>query len=65
MVCVWEGGNQGFELLCVSQFTLLGILKKPRPDYSRAMPPQEVCGWGVGGVGWGKGGRVRASSGVG
>ena len=32
----------GYEVLCVSQFTLLGRLKGNKPDYSRAMPPQEV-----------------------
>mmetsp|Transcript_38159 Transcript_38159/g.99089 ORF Transcript_38159/g.99089 Transcript_38159/m.99089 type:complete len:153 (+) Transcript_38159:163-621(+) len=31
-----------YEVLCVSQFTLLGRLKGNKPDYSRAMPPQEA-----------------------
>lgn len=34
-------GLQG-EILFVSQFTLYGRLKKPKPDYSKAMPPQQV-----------------------
>ena len=32
-----------YEVLCVSQFTLYGRLSKPRPDFSKAMPPQQVC----------------------
>jgi D-Tyr-tRNAtyr deacylase len=32
----------GLEVLCVSQFTLLGRLKGNKPDFSRAMPPHEV-----------------------
>lgn len=31
-----------YEVLCVSQFTLLGRLKGNKPDYSKAMPPQEA-----------------------
>mmetsp|Transcript_6172 Transcript_6172/g.17244 ORF Transcript_6172/g.17244 Transcript_6172/m.17244 type:complete len:110 (-) Transcript_6172:1298-1627(-) len=34
--------DMGYEVLCVSQFTLLGRLKGNKPDYSRAMPPQEA-----------------------
>jgi hypothetical protein len=30
------------EILCVSQFTLYARLKKPKPDYSRAMGPDQV-----------------------
>lgn len=29
-------------MLCVSQFTLYGRLNKPRPDFSKAMGPQQV-----------------------
>ncbi len=29
----------GFDILCVSQFTLMARLKKPKPDYSKAMGP--------------------------
>lgn len=29
-------------ILCVSQFTLCGRLQGNSPDYSKAMPPQEV-----------------------
>jgi D-tyrosyl-tRNA(Tyr) deacylase len=32
----------GGELLLVSQFTLYGRLRKPKPDYSRAMGPDQV-----------------------
>lgn len=32
------------EVLLVSQFTLYARLKKPRPDFSRAMSPQSVSG---------------------
>lgn len=33
----------GLEVLCVSQFTLFGRLKgKGKPDYSKAMPPQQA-----------------------
>jgi D-Tyr-tRNAtyr deacylase len=31
------------EILLVSQFTLYGRLKKPKPDYSKAMGPEQVC----------------------
>lgn len=34
--------SKGYELLLVSQFTLYGRLKKPKPDYSKAMPPQQA-----------------------
>jgi D-tyrosyl-tRNA(Tyr) deacylase len=30
------------EILLVSQFTLYGRLKKPKPDYSKAMGPDQV-----------------------
>jgi D-Tyr-tRNAtyr deacylase len=30
------------EILLVSQFTLYGRLKKPKPDFSRAMAPDQV-----------------------
>mmetsp|Transcript_32863 Transcript_32863/g.72590 ORF Transcript_32863/g.72590 Transcript_32863/m.72590 type:complete len:151 (-) Transcript_32863:268-720(-) len=30
------------EVLLVSQFTLYGRFKKPRPDFSKAMPPQQA-----------------------
>lgn len=29
----------GYDILCVSQFTLMARLKKPKPDYSKAMGP--------------------------
>jgi len=32
----------GGEILLVSQFTLYGRLKKPKPDYSRAMGPEQA-----------------------
>ncbi|KAF8058089.1 dtd [Scenedesmus sp. PABB004] len=32
----------GGEVLLVSQFTLYGRLKKPRPDFSKAMPPDRA-----------------------
>ena len=31
------------EILCVSQFTLYGRVKRAKPDFSRAMRPGEVC----------------------
>jgi hypothetical protein len=34
--------SRGYEVLLVSQFTLYGRLKKPRPDFSKAMPPAQV-----------------------
>ena len=34
--------QQGYEVLCVSQFTLYGRLSGNRPDFSRAMPPLEA-----------------------
>lgn len=39
------------ELLLVSQFTLYGRLKKPKPDYSKAMGPEQVCLCGLSGGG--------------
>lgn len=38
----WEADvvAKGYELMLVSQFTLHGRLKKPKPDFSKAMPPQ-------------------------
>jgi hypothetical protein len=40
-----------YEVLCVSQFTLYGRLQKTKPDFSKAMPPQQVrrsSTWGGG-----------------
>lgn len=34
--------SKGFEVLCVSQFTLYGRLSGNKPDFSKAMPPQEA-----------------------
>ena len=34
------------EILLVSQFTLYARLKKPKPDYSKAMGPTQVRGYG-------------------
>lgn len=34
--------QQGFEVLCVSQFTLFGRLNGNKPDFSKAMPPQDA-----------------------
>jgi D-Tyr-tRNAtyr deacylase len=38
------------EVLLVSQFTLYGRLKKPKPDYSKAMGPDKVGPEGIIGV---------------
>ncbi|EFJ43158.1 hypothetical protein VOLCADRAFT_96694 [Volvox carteri f. nagariensis] len=34
--------SAGLEILLVSQFTLYARLKKPKPDYSKAMGPQQA-----------------------
>jgi D-tyrosyl-tRNA(Tyr) deacylase len=34
--------SKGYEILCVSQFTLYGRLQGNKPDFSRAMPPGEA-----------------------
>ena len=35
--------QRGYEVLCVSQFTLFGRLKGAgKPDFSKAMPPQQA-----------------------
>jgi len=38
--------DTGLDVLSISQFTLYGHLKKPRPDFHYAMPPQQVILWG-------------------
>lgn len=34
--------DNGYEILCVSQFTLCGRLKGNKPDFSKAMPPLQA-----------------------
>lgn len=34
--------ERGYELLCVSQFTLCGRLQGNKPDFSKAMPPVQA-----------------------
>lgn len=40
----WGGdvSSMGYEILLVSQFTLYARLKKSKPDFSKAMPPNQV-----------------------
>ena len=40
--CLKQVVQRGYELLLVSQFTLIGHMKGNKPDFHLAMPPNEV-----------------------